>query len=796
MAILVADIGMFLTGGSSNANPNASLGGNVSNVEVVSDKTNNLFRRITETEAQSGITIYRCVAIKNKSLTDTMTGVVFYQVSDTVSVDDLSLYSYAQSPKNTVETTIVNEFTAPTGSNINWIAARNRGGVLPTVTPAGGTNDGLKYTFSYKFGSKGNGNGQFQDPHDASFDSAGNVFITDRIRNDVQKFSPDGTYISKFGSSGSTDGKLNVPYSAQHDASDNIYIADRENNRIQKFNSSGVYVSKITTVNGKALNAPEDVTFDRSNGDIYILDTGNNRCVKLNSAHTFILQWGKKGSANGQFNHPHSINTDSSGNVYISCGNQPYIQKFTKDGVFIKKWGSEGSGPGQVKMFLEHMDIDKFNRVHLVNNDVRPIINVWDTEGKWLCQYGNTKSGSADGQFKEPEHITCDKFGKPFVVDAKNQRIQVFSMSTTTPTPPPPSTSTGGGLQLGNLAPGEFINVWMRVSVNPGALQFTDNFFKMRVEVNGTTPGGSGGTGGGGSGGGPPPPPDDVGVNLRMAVQGDTGSGSTFTGILKKITSKNTDMIIFNGDLAYASSMKGWLSATSNVRSKSWVSFGNHDVNDGDGSKTTINDLLNAYGISKTYYSKTFQNVGIVVMEAGENQSVSSSASSAQYTAVKNALQGFKNNSAIEWIFVFNHYPIEGPRNEHHSNEDTVKSDYDPLFDANGVDAVFSSHNHVMWRTKLLKYNSGSPNSPTVVASGPDFSYNIATANHGKLWFCSGAGGKSHYSNGSQPSYSAFSNDSKYGYLLIRFENNAKKCTFLFYDSSDNLLDTSTITHL
>lgn len=309
----------------------------------------------------------------------------------------------------------------------------------------------ITFTYERKFGSQGSGNGQFLNPHDISFDAAGNVFVCDRDRNDIQKFTNAGVYVSKFGSSGSGNGQFNVPYAIQHDPTHAfIYVADRENNRVQKIDAvTGAYISKITTVNGRSLDKPEDITFDKTTGDMYITDTGNDRIVKLDKNHNFILQWGKTGSGNGEFEHPHSINTDSVGNVFISCGDQPYIQKFTPVGVFVKKFGSEGTGPGQTQMFLEHMDIDIFGYVHLINNDSRPIINVWNTNGDWITQYGNTSSGSANGQFKEPEHVTCDPSnGKPFVVDCKNFRIQVFSVSVTPTTPPPVVPPTTGGAPL------------------------------------------------------------------------------------------------------------------------------------------------------------------------------------------------------------------------------------------------------------------------------------------------------------------------------------------------------------
>ena len=303
----------------------------------------------------------------------------------------------------------------------------NGGGNSGGNGDGGGPSPGKPtYTFDYKFGTKGSGNGQFLDPHDVSFDKAGNAFIPDRGRNDIQVFTHAGKFIRKFGGPGSGNGQYNVPYSTAHDPSDNFYVTDRGNNRIQKLSSAGVFISKITSAGGKNLKAPEDIAFDFTNGDYYVTDTGNNRILKFDKTDKFLLQWGSKGSKDGQFDHPHSIDVGTDRNVYMSCGNQPYVQKFDPTGKFIKKWGSEGNGEGQTRMFLEHMDVDHFGRVHLINNDVRPIVNVWDQNGNWLTQYGNTKKGGADGQFSEPEHVTCDSAGKPFVVDSGNFRIQVF----------------------------------------------------------------------------------------------------------------------------------------------------------------------------------------------------------------------------------------------------------------------------------------------------------------------------------------------------------------------------------
>lgn len=298
------------------------------------------------------------------------------------------------------------------------------------VPNTGGGTPGLKYTYSYKFGTKGNGNGQFQDPHDVSFDRAGNVFVNDRVRSDIQVFTHAGKFIKKFGGPGSGNGQFNVPYAIQHTPDFNyIYVADRENNRIQKLDANGNYISKITAAGGKNFNKPEDVIFDPVDKSMYICDTGNERIVKFDKNHKFLLQWGKKGSANGQFDHPHSSDVGLDRNVYISSGNQGYIQVFSPTGQFLRKFSKPGTHDGELLTFLEHLDIDIFGRLHIVNNNLRPIVSVFEcSTGKYLTKYGSPEhEGSANGQFREPEHVTTDATGKSFVVDAKNQRIQVFT---------------------------------------------------------------------------------------------------------------------------------------------------------------------------------------------------------------------------------------------------------------------------------------------------------------------------------------------------------------------------------
>ena len=305
-----------------------------------------------------------------------------------------------------------------------------------TVPPLPTSNN---YKFSYKFGSKGTGDGQFIDPHDTTFDSDDNAYIPDRERNDIQVFTHDGKFIRKFGGPGSGPGQFNVPYSCQIGPGDTVWICDRENSRVQKLSKDGTFIQEWKEMNGKKLNMPEDLAFDVSKQFLYFTDTGNNRIIKCTADMQFVLEWGSAGTGDSQFDHPHGIDVGPDGNVYVNSGFQPYIKKFTPDGKFIKKWGSEGTGEGQFLMFLEHLDVDDATgRVFIINNNVRPYVFIFDSEGVYLGKFGSEKEGSKDGEFKEPEHVTIDSKGRAFCVDSGNFRVQVFEAEGATPPPPPP----------------------------------------------------------------------------------------------------------------------------------------------------------------------------------------------------------------------------------------------------------------------------------------------------------------------------------------------------------------------
>jgi hypothetical protein len=119
MPIASSDIKIFLSGGSGNTDPNASLGGVKSSTEVTDNTLNNLFDDVSGTESAAGDTEYRCVYVYNNHGTLSMQNTHVYISSNTSSADTTFDIALAGEGVNATAETVVNENTAPVGESFS-----------------------------------------------------------------------------------------------------------------------------------------------------------------------------------------------------------------------------------------------------------------------------------------------------------------------------------------------------------------------------------------------------------------------------------------------------------------------------------------------------------------------------------------------------------------------------------------------------------------------------------------------------------------------------------------------------
>jgi len=232
------------------------------------------------------------------------------------------------------------------------------------------------YTLVKEIGSSGNEGGQFKMPHAVDFDAQRNIFITDYGNKRVQKFSPEGDFISIL----TTPKQLKGPATSYFDLNYNLYVSDFDSNSLLKFSPDQEFLGWIGAksdgnatsgweMSGDSSESAKPGGFNRvhsakvdTDGTIYVIDTWNHRIQRFSSEGKFTgwigakedgdltNGWETNGTAvmskrPGGFNAP--IAFDFSGGdefVVLEYGN-PRVQRFSKEGRFIGWFGAiEGAG--------------------------------------------------------------------------------------------------------------------------------------------------------------------------------------------------------------------------------------------------------------------------------------------------------------------------------------------------------------------------------------------------------------------------------------------------------------------
>jgi DNA-binding beta-propeller fold protein YncE len=85
----------------------------------------------------------------------------------------------------------------------------------------------------------------FYGPRRIAIGADDSIYVVDQGNSRIIKFNPDGTVVTHWGSKGNSDGQFNDPTSVAVDpATNKIYVADPINKRIQVFDDNGKFVTK------------------------------------------------------------------------------------------------------------------------------------------------------------------------------------------------------------------------------------------------------------------------------------------------------------------------------------------------------------------------------------------------------------------------------------------------------------------------------------------------------------------------------------------------------------------------
>jgi DNA-binding beta-propeller fold protein YncE len=288
------------------------------------------------------------------------------------------------------------------------------------------------------WGSNGHDNGQFDKPIAIVINPQDEILIADFLQKGdvngrVQRFDPEGRFLGSFevdpmpgGLALDKDGLLYATHMMNH----KVAVYDPTGKKVREF-------GKLGTAPGE-FEQPGGIAFG-PDGSLYVVDQVNHRVQRLTPQGEPISTWGSYGVKTGQFGGnssvkarvggPHFLAFNSQGDLYTTEGSVGRIQKFKADGTFLLAWGDNQIGPGHFgrPTGLQGpiaIAIDSKDQVWVTATN--HYVQQFTGDGCYLRRLGGL--GSEPGQFRTPHGLAFDSQDYLYVADSQNSRIQKLAI--------------------------------------------------------------------------------------------------------------------------------------------------------------------------------------------------------------------------------------------------------------------------------------------------------------------------------------------------------------------------------
>lgn len=273
----------------------------------------------------------------------------------------------------------------------------------------------VSYKIISEWGGNGGGGGLFNYPTGIAIDEEGYVYVSDTLNQRIQKFTPDGSFVTMWGEEGYGAEEFKCPLGIAVDSDGFVYVADGNSPYVRKFTSDGDFVMRWDAEVRNGIAVDED-------GYVYV--TSKDSVRKFTTDGNFVREWGRNGSGEGQFTKASGIAVHD-GYIYVveldREGNHR-VQKFTTDGKYVTKWEMPEVCCHWWPMIVG-ITVDPDGNIY-VSNPFASTIRKYTPNGNLLTEFRN--KGSGEGELRNPQGLCIDGNGTLYVSDRANYRIQRF----------------------------------------------------------------------------------------------------------------------------------------------------------------------------------------------------------------------------------------------------------------------------------------------------------------------------------------------------------------------------------
>ena len=161
-------------------------------------------------------------------------------------------------------------------------------------------------------GQEGRKEGEFDDPRGVTL-YGNQMYICDHNNHRIQVFDLDLNFVRSIGSRGNGRGEFNAPHDVKFDTAGNMYIAEWSNGRVHVMDSSGHFIRSFGQEGEKNLRTPSGLHI----ADKYVYVSDGDCIVVYETSGQFVTSFGRCGQKEGEFDCPYCITSCADGFIHV-----------------------------------------------------------------------------------------------------------------------------------------------------------------------------------------------------------------------------------------------------------------------------------------------------------------------------------------------------------------------------------------------------------------------------------------------------------------------------------------------
>ena len=333
--------------------------------------------------------------------------------------------------------------------------------------------------FSFKFGSTGTDDDEFNNPTDIILDkNAKMIFVVDSNNDRISVFEDDGDFDFEYGTfcdiaaiqncndnadgaDDDGDGQFDNPLAIARDALGKFFVVDSDNDRVQIFDDDGEFQSKFGSSDSgldEYLGSAKGIVIQETTKEILVSNIERDSISVFDSNGNFMFEFDSF-DGNDDFQNPTFMIIDNTQQMlYVTDSGNDRIVIFelvtgttcpsgteeVVDGVcFVEEFGTSGNDEGEFDdpaglaydstkdlLYVADSDNNRIQIFEIVDGNTCPTGTEEIVNGVCFVEEFGT-SGTGNGNFDTPLGIALDTTNDLlFVADSDNDRIQAFNLNS------------------------------------------------------------------------------------------------------------------------------------------------------------------------------------------------------------------------------------------------------------------------------------------------------------------------------------------------------------------------------